>query len=304
MSNYTKQISWSGKDALSDSDPEKVISGGDFDTEFSAVQTAINSKIDTGGVVASDIASNAITEAKIADNAITEAKIADNAITEAKIADNAITLAKMAHGTDGEIITYDSSGAPATVGVGTSGQVLTSNGAGSAPTMQDAGGGSLSTYYRITDSTDVTIAATAAGANTIGSSFSINIPTSGSIAVTHDDYTFTSTGAAGRNDIQFGLKINSTVYRFSYWGEGVIKYGGSPTHQYLNTGKTNVRTISSTGNNPRASIDSMIVNESLPTGSQTTELVVFDYQATGGAVLKGTTMVMNFVVEVIDTSGV
>ena len=120
MSNYTKQISWSGKDALSDSDPEKVISGGDFDTEFSAVQTAINSKIDTGGVVASDIASNAI--------------------TEAKIADNAITLAKMAHGTDGEIITYDSSGAPATVGVGTSGQVLTSNGAGSAPTMQDAGG--------------------------------------------------------------------------------------------------------------------------------------------------------------------
>jgi len=136
MSNYTKQISWSGKDALSDSDPEKVISGGDFDTEFSAVQTAINSKIDTGGVVASDIASNAITEAKIADNAITEAKIADNAITEAKIADNAITLAKMAHGTDGEIITYDSSGAPATVGVGTSGQVLTSNGAGSAPSMQ------------------------------------------------------------------------------------------------------------------------------------------------------------------------
>ena len=65
MSNYTKQISWSGKDALSDSDPEKVISGGDFDTEFSAVQTAINSKIDTGGVVASDIASNAITDAKI-----------------------------------------------------------------------------------------------------------------------------------------------------------------------------------------------------------------------------------------------
>jgi len=46
MSNYTKQISWSGKDALSDSDSEKVISGGDFDTEFSAVQTAINSKID------------------------------------------------------------------------------------------------------------------------------------------------------------------------------------------------------------------------------------------------------------------
>ena len=66
--------------------------------------------------------------------------IAANAVGSSEIADNAITLAKMAHGTDGEIITYDSSGAPATVGVGTSGQVLTSNGAGSAPTMQDAGG--------------------------------------------------------------------------------------------------------------------------------------------------------------------
>ena len=53
MSNYTKQISWSGKDALSDSDSEKVISGGDFDTEFSAVQTAINSKIDTAGFTSS-----------------------------------------------------------------------------------------------------------------------------------------------------------------------------------------------------------------------------------------------------------
>lgn len=49
MSNYTKQINWSGKDALADSDPNKVISGDDFDTEFTAVQTAINSKADLNG---------------------------------------------------------------------------------------------------------------------------------------------------------------------------------------------------------------------------------------------------------------
>ena len=42
MSNYTKQINWSGKDALPDSDPNKVISGDLFDTEFTAVQTALN----------------------------------------------------------------------------------------------------------------------------------------------------------------------------------------------------------------------------------------------------------------------
>ena len=33
MSNYNIAVSWSGKDALSDSDADKVISGGDFNTE-------------------------------------------------------------------------------------------------------------------------------------------------------------------------------------------------------------------------------------------------------------------------------
>ena len=49
MSNYNLQINWSGKDALSDSDPEKVISGDDMNTEFSAVKTAVNSKADLAG---------------------------------------------------------------------------------------------------------------------------------------------------------------------------------------------------------------------------------------------------------------
>jgi len=49
MANYNLQVSWSGKDALSDSDPDKVISGDDFNTEFSAVKTAVNSKADING---------------------------------------------------------------------------------------------------------------------------------------------------------------------------------------------------------------------------------------------------------------
>jgi hypothetical protein len=55
--------------------------------------------------------------------------------------DNSVTLAKMAHGTDGELITYDAAGAPANVAVGTSGHILTSGGAGVAPTFQAAAGG-------------------------------------------------------------------------------------------------------------------------------------------------------------------
>jgi len=46
MSDYTLAVSWSGKDGLSDSDAGKVISGSDFNSEFTTIQTAINSKAD------------------------------------------------------------------------------------------------------------------------------------------------------------------------------------------------------------------------------------------------------------------
>ena len=49
MSNYTIAVAWSGKDALADSDANKVISGADFNTEFLAVKIAVNSKADLAG---------------------------------------------------------------------------------------------------------------------------------------------------------------------------------------------------------------------------------------------------------------
>ena len=53
-----------------------------------------------------------------------------------------VDVADLANGTDGELITWNATGVPATVAVGTSGQVLTSNGAGTVPTFQTGGGGS------------------------------------------------------------------------------------------------------------------------------------------------------------------
>lgn len=47
-----------------------------------------------------------------------------------------IDVADLANGTDGELITWDATGAPTTVPVGTATQVLTSNGAGAEPTFQ------------------------------------------------------------------------------------------------------------------------------------------------------------------------
>lgn len=52
-----------------------------------------------------------------------------------------VDVADLAVGTDGQLITWDASGDPATVAVGTATEVLTSNGVGAAPTFQAAGGG-------------------------------------------------------------------------------------------------------------------------------------------------------------------
>ena len=62
-------------------------------------------------------------------------------LTSVPIANNAITLDKMAHGTDGNLITYDANGAPASVATGSDGQVLTSTGAGSPPVFETPAGG-------------------------------------------------------------------------------------------------------------------------------------------------------------------
>jgi len=58
MSNYTLAVNWSGKDALSDSDAAKVISGTDFNTEFTTIRTAVNSKADLNGDSGEDFAMN------------------------------------------------------------------------------------------------------------------------------------------------------------------------------------------------------------------------------------------------------
>ena len=63
MSDYTLAVNWSGKDALSDSDAAKVISGSDFNTEFTTIRTAVNSKADTNGDSGEDFAANNATVA-------------------------------------------------------------------------------------------------------------------------------------------------------------------------------------------------------------------------------------------------
>lgn len=47
MANYTKATNFLAKDSLASADPAKIIKGSEFDTEFNALQTAVNSKANT-----------------------------------------------------------------------------------------------------------------------------------------------------------------------------------------------------------------------------------------------------------------
>jgi len=71
-------------------------------------------------------------------------------ITKANLVKN-IAVSDLANGTDGELITWNSSGVASAVPVGTATNVLTSNGAGAAPTFQAAGGAAKSFFVNSFD---------------------------------------------------------------------------------------------------------------------------------------------------------
>ena len=67
--------------------------------------------------------------------ALTASDITDGIISEAKMANDAISLAELKAGTDGNVISYDSSGNPVAIATGTAGHFLKSAGAGAQPTF-------------------------------------------------------------------------------------------------------------------------------------------------------------------------
>ena len=108
-------------------------------------------------VVTANITNSNITVGKMAANSVDSDQYVDGSIDTIHIADDQITLAKMAPGTDGNIISYDTSGNPVAVATGSSGQVLTSAGAGAVPSFQAAAaGGKILQVVGADTSTEVT----------------------------------------------------------------------------------------------------------------------------------------------------
>jgi hypothetical protein len=49
MSNYTKATDFAAKDSLPSGNANKIVRGTEINTEFAAIQTAVNSKADLAG---------------------------------------------------------------------------------------------------------------------------------------------------------------------------------------------------------------------------------------------------------------
>jgi hypothetical protein len=152
-------------------------------------------------------------------------------VPTASIQDDAVTLAKLAAGTDGELITWDASGNPATVAVGTATHVLTSNGAGAAPTFQ-AGGGAWNTLASGTFSggTSEEIALTGLAAGPVFFLFTFRAGTAATsqcyFHISDDDGSTYLT--AGQSNHLYG-QVNSTSYSVQADSSGTFRLFGYNT---------------------------------------------------------------------------
>jgi hypothetical protein len=158
------------------------------------------------------------------------------------------------------------------------------------------GGGSNTTIYRFTDSTDISIPTTQAGAAQIGQSVSMDIPTSGVVDVLVAKTRIDATAAATWINPALGLKIGGTVYPL------VTKQGASISSVALDSVNTGLKEDAYNGTN-RASIEYMVSAHSLPTGQQTVSLVVFESDGDSGGVLEGTTFETVIALAITDCTG-
>ena len=134
--------------------------------------------------------------------------IKDLGIATGEIQDDAITLAKMASGTDGNIISYDTSGNPVAVATGSAGQVLTSAGAGAIPTFATIESGIAWQSSIVTGTTLTAVAGRGYWINTTSNVCTVTLPNSASVG---DDLIFVDyAGTWGSNN----LIINSNSLKF------------------------------------------------------------------------------------------
>ena len=85
MAQYVKATNFASKDALLSGDPNKIVKGAEIDDEFSAIQTAVNSKADTLSptLTGTPLAPTAV--AGTVSTQIATTSFVDTAVTNAKV---------------------------------------------------------------------------------------------------------------------------------------------------------------------------------------------------------------------------
>ncbi len=189
---------------------------------------------------------------------------------------------------------------------GTSGQVLTSAGTGAAPTWSTISAGAT-TLKTITDTTDITLVNVASSYVTIGSSFSVSIPTTGFIRVGSFAGRLTYSSGGNETSLILGIRIGST----NYW-LGSINRNGTTRYSTITTFITSAgyeeyygAPKSFTGElYGAASMVSDITAASIPTGTQTVQLIGAANIAiyAGISILKGTTTTTRVGLEFVSAS--
>lgn len=240
MSNYTKTTNFLAKDSLPETDSGKIIKGSEFDTEFNALQTAVNTKADlaspaltgvptaptaTPGTNTTQLATTAFVTTGInalgtmsTQNAstvaitggtitgITDLTVADGGTGASSLTANSVILGNGTSTLSGNLV------AP-----GTSGNVLTSNGttwssqANTTPWFVSDVGSSSSittgvTIYSITANTLMVLGtALHSMSGNSGSSLGVRIKNSGGTTL----FTYTLTGGNEGNGADGGSGMSS-----------------------------------------------------------------------------------------------
>jgi len=122
----------------------KIADGAVTNSEVSSSAAISFSKLEslsTGSIIVGN--SGSATGVAMSGDATIDAA---GAVTVTGISDNAITLAKLEDGTQGDVLYYGTSGAPARLGFGTDGQFLKTQGTGADPVWADVVTGTVNKY--------------------------------------------------------------------------------------------------------------------------------------------------------------
>jgi hypothetical protein len=174
LSDYSKTTNFTAKDALSTGDPNKLVKGADFDTEFDSIATAVATKYDSD-----DIASQAVAEAGTSNTSVMTPLRTQNWADTWK-AENAGMLGDIhafaSPGAD-RLLFWDNSAAAAALltvstGLTLSGTTLTSN---DSAIVHDSLSGFVANEHIDHSTVSVTAGTGLSGGGTIAATRSINL---------------------------------------------------------------------------------------------------------------------------------